>query len=135
MRTLIRFSKFNVAGALGIGVQLSVLWALVDVLGVDYLVATFAAVLSAVTHNFLWHWRWTWADRALPMSRLPGAFVRFATANGLVSMAGNLAIMAALVGTLALSPVVANLIAIAACGLINFRLADRLVFRPCSERA
>jgi len=130
MKTLVRFGKFNVAGALGIAVQLSVLWTLADVLSVNYLVATFAAVLSAVAHNFLWHWRWTWADRALPLSSLPAAFLRFATANGLVSMTGNLVIMAGLVGVLQTPPLAASLIAIAACGLINFQLADRIVFRP-----
>jgi putative flippase GtrA len=131
MKSLIRFGRFNVAGAIGIGVQLGVLWLLVHVWPINYLVATFLAVSAAVLHNFVWHWRWTWADRRISAADAPAALLRFAAANGLVSMVGNLVLMAGLVSVMHVPAVVANVIAIAACGLINFRLSDRVVFREC----
>jgi hypothetical protein len=64
-----------------------------DGLGDD---ATAVAVAGAVIHNFAWHRRWTWRDRA--HDRVVTAFVRFALANGAVSLAGNIMAMALLVG-------------------------------------
>lgn len=124
----IRFARFNAAGTLGIGVQVSVLWALVRLLGLNYIAATAIAVIAAVAHNFVWHWRWTWADRRMPIVHVPGAFARFAATNGAVSLVGNVILMWMLVTGAGLQPVVANLLAIGACGLVNFWLADRLVF-------
>ena len=130
MTPLARLVRFNVAGALGIGVQLTVLWALTHVLSLDAVVATAFAVLAAVAHNFLWHWHWTWADRALPPSRAPATFARFVLANGVVSLVGNVLLMDAFVRAAQMPPLAANLVAITACGGVNFWLGDRAVFAP-----
>jgi putative flippase GtrA len=123
-----RFIRFNAVGAAGIGVQLVALWLLADVAHVHYLIATPAAVGLAVAHNFIWHCRWTWCDR--PRSGgLLSSFVRFAAANGAVSLAGNLAVMATLVSGAHVEPLVANGAAIGVCGLLNFWLGDAVVFR------
>src|SRR4030095_8220151 len=63
-----RFVRFNLVGALGIGVQLTGLWVLVEVGRAPYLVATAAAVSAAIVHNFLWHVWWTWRG---PPARRP----------------------------------------------------------------
>jgi putative flippase GtrA len=122
-----RFLRFNVASALGIGVQLGVLWILTRGLHAGYITATILAVSAAVAHNFLWHWRWTWADRAIPIAAAPAALARFAAANGAVSIVGNVIVMAILVQA-GLPAIGANLLAIALCGLINYWLGDRVVF-------
>ena len=61
----------------------------------NYLIATALAVETAVIHNFLWHERFTWADRA-------GAgftrFLKFNLTTGLFSIGGNLLLMKLLVG-------------------------------------
>ncbi len=62
-RTLLRWIKFNAVGGIGIGVQLAALAILRSWLRLDYLPATGLAVEIAVIHNFLWHERFTWADR------------------------------------------------------------------------
>jgi len=134
-----RFARFNAVGLMGIGVQLATLWLLTAVAHLAYLPATVLAVTSAVVHNFLWHLHWTWADRAPRGSAVPAAFARFALANGAVSLAGNIVVMAALVGGAGLHPMPANVIAIAVCGLLNFHLGDWLVFprraqSPVTER-
>ena len=125
---MIRFVRFNIVGALGVGIQLAALWILADVARVHYMLATPAAVGLAVAHNFVWHWCWTWRDHA-EAGGVSGAFVRFSLANGALSLAGNLGVMAVLVSVAHLGPVVANGIAIGVCGLLNFWLADEVVFR------
>ena len=122
-----RFLRFNLVGGLGIGVQLATMGLLADVAGLDVAPATVVAVSLAVVHNFAWHWRWTWADRH--GRGMGAAFVQFAVANGLVSLAGNLAVMMCLTRATSLPAVEANAIAIVACGLVNYWLADGVVFR------
>jgi len=124
-----RWLKFNMVGGMGIGVQMLVLMALKTGLGLDYLVATLLAVEGAIVHNFLWHERFTWADR--PVTRPMQSLVRLAkfnTSNGAVSIVGNLMLMRLLVGELELNYIAANLFAIVLCSLVNFLLSDRLVF-------
>ena len=128
MNPWIRFIRFNAVGALGIGVQLVALWLLASVAHVHYLLATPAAVGLAVVHNFIWHRQWTWHDRAQAGSPC-GGFLRFAVANGALSLVGNLGMTATLVSGARLDPIVANVFAISACGLLNFWLGDAVVFR------
>ena len=63
-----RWLKFNLVGGMGIAVQLLMLVVLKSGLHIHYLVATALAVEAAVVHNFLWHERFTWADRPGPAS-------------------------------------------------------------------
>jgi putative flippase GtrA len=122
--------KFNAVGGIGIGVQLAALAVFRSLLKLDYLVATGLAVEIAVIHNFLWHERFTWADRTptRPFQSLV-RLAKFNATNGAVSIAGNLALMWLLAGEFRLNYVAANLIAIIGCSLVNFLLSDRLVFK------
>ena len=125
---MLRFLRFNGVGLLGFLLQLGVLAGLLR-LGVHYLPATAIAVEAAVLHNFAWHERWTWRDRpAAPGSRAARLW-RFHASNGLISLAGNLLLMRVLVGLFGLAPVLANLIAVVLCSLINYSASDRFVFR------
>ena len=133
-RTFFRWLKFNFVGGIGIAVQLGALAFLRSVLHLDYLLATALAVETAVIHNFLWHERYTWADRpAARFTHSLARLARFNASNGLVSIVGNLALMRLLAGTLRIEYFVANLIAIAACSLVNFLLSDSLVFHAESS--
>jgi putative flippase GtrA len=128
-RTFLRWIKFNSVGGIGIVVQLAALAVLRSLLKLDYLLATGLAVEVAVIHNFLWHERFTWADR--PALRVTHSLVRLAkfnATNGAVSIVGNLLLMRLLVGELKFNYVAANLIAITVCSLANFLLSDRFVF-------
>ena len=128
-QSILRWLKFNLVGGIGIGVQLVALAFLRSMLRLDYLIATALAVETAVIHNFLWHERFTWADRRV--ERIAESIIRltkFNVSNGLVSLVGNLVIMRALVGGLGMNYVVANLIAVAVCSTVNFLLSDRFVF-------
>jgi putative flippase GtrA len=133
-----RWLRFTLVGALGVVVQI------VTVVGVRQtgswrarpgapgpglvLAATIAGVAAAVVHNFVWHRRWTWADRARPSPGLAGQFTRFALANGAVSLGGNLGVVLVLVRLFHTPLVPATLAAIAMCSIVNFWLADRHIF-------
>ncbi len=153
--TLARWGKFNLVGAIGIGVQFPALFLLKTGLHLEYLVATTIAVEAALLHNFVWHERFTWADRVCadrsegtimreqnprslrrscgwgPLRLHPGFFRRlwrFHLANGAVSILGNLAVMKTLVGSAHMDYLMANGIAVAVCSLANFLLSDQWVF-------
>src|SRR6185436_17366611 len=76
---------------------------------------------------FIWHRRWTWSDRHDTVGT--GArLVRFHLTNGVVSLAGNLMVMALLVNLGRMHYLAANGIAVLICSVANFVLSDRLVF-------
>ena len=128
-RTFRTWLKFNTVGLIGIGVQLFMLTLLKSGLGLNYLAATVIAVETAVLHNFTWHERWTWSERTrLNKSDLLGRLLRFHLANGLISIGGNLLLMWLFVSGLHVHYFLANITAIATCGLFNFFASDRLVF-------
>jgi len=131
---LYRWIAFNFVGVMGFLVQMSTLFLLVHMAGVHYLPATALAVETALLHNFFWHEKWTWADRASASRK--GWFRRlvyFHLANGLVSIVGNVLLMRFFVGTLEMHYLPANMIAIAMCAVLNFLAGDRLVFRRIEE--
>ena len=78
--------------------QLALLFLLKSVFHLNYLAGNGLAVEATVVHNFLWHERYTWADRVQPSWRksLP-RLLRFNLTNGAVSIGGNLALMKMLV--------------------------------------
>lgn len=129
-----RWLKFNLVGFIGIGVQLAALAVFRSLLQMNYLLATGLAVEIAVLHNFLWHQRYTWADRGtagLGQSLL--RLAKFNASNGAVSILANLGLMRVLVGQFGVNYVVGNLIAIALCSIVNFLLSDRFVFGGPTE--
>ena len=136
MRTLaFRWLRFNLVGALGIVIQLGSLAILKDVLGVQYLAATALAVELAVLHNFVWHARFTWKDRPGGVRVTLERLFRFHLGNGLISIAGNLALMRVLAGGLGLHYLAANVISIAVCSFGNFAASEWFVFRGEEPRS
>jgi len=131
---VIRFVRFNVVGALGIGVQLAVVAVLVHALGVHPMLATAAGVCAAVAHNFGWHVRWTWRDRITSTMSIPATFVRFAGANGLISLIGSVVLIPAVTGVMHVPVVPANLITIAVCGVLNFWAGGRVFGNDLGSR-
>ncbi len=129
-RTFLRWLKFNLVGGIGIAVQLAALALFRSALHLDYMLATALAVEATVIHNFLWHERFTWADRpTLGFADTLLRLAKFNATNGGVSIIGNLLIMRLLVGGLSMNYVAANLIAIGACSVVNFLLSDCFVFQ------
>jgi putative flippase GtrA len=126
----LRLFRFSLVGLIGIAVQLGVLAAL-TAMKMNYLLATGLAVEAAVLHNFLWHQRFTWADRAGAGVRAALAqLLRFHLSNGLISIAGNLLLMRLLAGWLGWPVLPANLTTISLCYAANYLASDRWVFLP-----
>lgn len=123
-----RWLKFSAVGVLGVAVQAGFLALFIYILNLHYLLATALALEVTLLHNFCWHWKWTWADRSLRCAAIGSALLRFHLTNGGVSFAGNLLFMRILAGAAGLEPVAANLLSIVLCALLNFFLADRVVF-------
>ena len=129
----VRWMKFNLVGAIGIGVQLLFLWTLTS-FGLGYLLATALAVEAAVLHNFIWHERFTWIERCdAGIGPTLERLLRFNLTTGIVSIAGNLLFMRLLVGCTHLRPMLANMISIAICSVVNFTVSDRWVFRAVAR--
>jgi len=128
MNRLLRYCKFNVVGAMGMGVQLGSLAVLSRSLSGHYLLASGAAVELAVVHNFIWHERYTWRDRKAHVGAAV-RFVRFQVGNGMVSLVGNVALMRLLVHRVGLPILPSNVLAIACCSVANFWVGEMWAFR------
>jgi putative flippase GtrA len=127
MNSFVRWGKFNLVGAMGMVVQLGSLAAINRLVPGHYLLATAAAIEITLLHNFTWHLRYTWREHregAPVWTRL----ARFHLSNGLVSMAGNLALMRILVQEGRLPVLAANCIAILCCSVANFVVGNKWVF-------
>ncbi|PYV89374.1 MAG: hypothetical protein DMG90_11420 [Acidobacteria bacterium] len=133
--TAARWLKFNAVGGIGMLVQLGTLAALTNGLRVNYLLATALAVEAAVIHNFLWHERFTWADRVhISAHESVIRFLKFTLTTGLFSILGNVALMWLFAGMIGLPYVAANLITMVICSTANFLVSDWFVFRRLETR-
>jgi len=134
--TRTRIGIFTLVGIIGYGVQTAVLWLLVGRLGLAAVPATLVATEAAVLHNFLWHLRWTWADRPAGPKAAVGRLVRFNVSNGGFSLVGGAAVMALLVDALGVHYLLANLASVLVVSIVNFLASDRFVFtRPGQAEA
>jgi putative flippase GtrA len=121
---------FTLVGIVGYAVQTAALWLLAGRAELPVVPATLLATELAVLHNFAWHVRWTWADRpAGPMATVL-RLLRFNVANGGVSLLGAAALMPVFVHALGLHYLLANLLTVAACAVVNYLAGDRWVFAP-----
>jgi putative flippase GtrA len=130
-----RWGIFNLVGVLGFLVQLAALFLLKRLAGLQYLVATAIAVELTLLHNFVWHEHVTWADVTSHFRQgVLGRLIRFHLANGLISIAGNVAFTWMFVESLHWPYLLANSTSVVICSLLNFVVGDRLVFRNAIER-
>lgn len=127
MNTFVRWSKFNLVGAMGMVLQLAALALINRWTGGHYLFASAAAIEIALLHNFVWHLHFTWRDRR-DNSALFSKLLRFHLSNGLVSMFGNLALMRVLVYEARFPVLAANCVAILCCSILNFCLGNFWAF-------
>jgi len=128
-RQFLRFGKFNAVGLLGAGLQVLLLYLLIERCNLAKVAATPITVEIAVIHNFLWHERFTWRDRECAGVRATiTRFWRFHAGNGLVSLVGNTAVISALGECCHIPALPAAAAAIALCAPVNFWLADRWVY-------
>lgn len=132
MNPVMRWAKFNLVGAIGVVVQLSSLALFNRIAPGHYLCETAAAIELTLLHNFLWHMRLTWSDR-LDRSRWLSQLIRFHLSNGVVSLAGNLALTRLFRLQMHLPLLISNAGAIVCCSILNFVMSDRWTFAATSE--
>jgi putative flippase GtrA len=132
VKTLLRWYKFNIVGAMGMVVQLTALGISDRLWPGHYLLESAVAVELALLHNFVWHFNYTWRDRR-DDSELFRQLLRFHFSNGLISMVGNLALMNFLVHQAHLPVLASNVVAILCCSLLNFGLGELWTFRGGPE--
>jgi putative flippase GtrA len=124
-----RLSRYLVVSTMGAVVQLIGVWALTRNGALPASRAAGIAVAAAILHNFFWHCRWTWADRPMGGRARVDALIGYALSNGVISGVGNVVATLVLVDLGGWPPVAACGLAIAACGAINFWVADRRIWR------
>lgn len=122
-----RAAPFGIVGAIGVVVQVALISLLTRVAGLPVWLATTIAVEATILHNFAWHERWTWADRAAGHpAGAPGRLVRF-NAVALGTLAISVALTAWLVRAAHLPVEAANLAAVVVCSLLNYSAIERVV--------
>jgi len=119
------FAKFSVIGLSGVGVNMAVYVPLMA-MGISYMTAAVLSFLAAVTNNFIWNLLWTFKGRALDKS-LRRKYTLF-VACSIINLLVNLAILKVLVEQVSINAMVAQLIAIAATGVLNFALNYAITF-------
>jgi putative flippase GtrA len=136
-RGIRRLFRYNLVGAMGLGVKFSVLAGLVELAGAGYLPATAVAVEAAILHNFVWHFRWTWRDRSAGLSWREALrrLWKFHLGTGAVAMLANLLVMRLLVEELGVHYALANMAATVVAGLANFMINNFVVFTPADRPA
>lgn len=123
-----RWVKFALIGGLGLVIQLGLIQALTAITS-NYMAATAMAVEFTILHNFIWHEKFTWRERATAgfSGKLQRA-LRFHVTNGVISIAGNLILMRLFAGQMEMHVVPANLLSVTVCSVANFLASDRWVF-------
>jgi putative flippase GtrA len=123
-----RWGVFNLVGFGGFLLQIGTIACLTRVHDWPPALATAVALEVACLHNFYGHNRWTWGER---LPRSPSEWVtrlwRYQLAKA-ASLAGNLAVTTAGASLVGLPTEVANVVAVLACALPNFVVAERLIF-------
>jgi putative flippase GtrA len=125
-----RFGVFSVIGLAGFAFQTAMLALLTRSIGWHYAVAVPIAAEATLLLNFVCHTLWTWADRPVRGVRATSLrLARYQLAKTLAIVASYLLTLA-LVSRFRLAPELANALSVGATALLNFVVADRLIFRP-----
>lgn len=129
-----RWIKFHMVGMMGMVVHLTMLSLFSRGLRLEPAIATALAVEMAVLHNFAWHERFTWGDRAsVHWMEVGRRLLRFNLTTGMISLVGTTSIVNFLVTHYKLPVLIANVIAIPCCSMLNFLASEILVFRKAAE--
>ncbi|MDR7532768.1 MAG: glycosyltransferase family 2 protein [Armatimonadota bacterium] len=114
-----RLWKFLLVGASGMGVNVAVFWFLTHPLGVHYFPAGLVAGGVSTFTNYLLNSAFTWADRPAGAMRI---FLQRLGKYYMATWAGNMVYLGLLTALayLGLAPMLANLVAVAAGGGLNY---------------
>lgn len=120
-----RFQKFLLVGAIGLGVNQGVLFALVDQAGLAVAMASPIAIFLSMIVTFALNERWTWHDRGR------GRILHRAMLYGSINSGGLLINWLTLVSldSIGLNYLIANLVGAGIAAVWNFSLNHALTWR------
>lgn len=122
---LFKILRFGITGTTAAGINLLVLYFLVNFLNLYYLIATVPAFLVAMLWNFVLQKFWTF--RVGELTRLYSEFATFALIN-CTNIIINMALMYVLVSLLDIWYIAAQVVAALIIAVLSFLGYDRLVF-------
>ena len=130
-----RWGIFNLVGLGGFLLQIGTIALLTRIFEWAPAGATAVGVEIACLHNFLGHSRWTWRDYPLRSRReWLDRWSRYQLAKT-ASLGANVAVTALLASAGGVPVELANALAVLACAIPNFFIAERFVFRHrCTAR-
>jgi len=124
-----RFVKFCIVGALGVGVNMGLLYALTELAGLYYLVSSAIAIECSFISNFILHELWTWRGVGEPgASHRLKRLAKFHVVCG-IGLGINLSLLYILTEYLDIYYILSNLIAIGVVTLWNFRWSSKWTWR------
>lgn len=129
--------RFNVVGVCGFVVQIATLSMMVRA-GLPTAASIAIAVLAAVSHNFIWHERFTWPNQ--PREGRLGRWMAYQASTGAVSVITNVGATPLVMTVTGLPVVAANAVAVVLMSGLNFVVSDRIIFdrrpelRPCVKQ-
>jgi len=115
-----RFARFAVIGLSGVVVNMGVLVALTDGLGIAYALSSLFAIEISILSNFALNNSWTWADRS--ESPLLRRLLKYHAAAGLTALAVNWLLLVFLTRAFSIDYRLSNFVGIAAGVAVNFLL-------------
>ena len=121
-----QLSRFLLVGASGYVVNVAVYTAAVHWAGFDYRVAATLAFLVAVTNNFVWHRRWTFATRDVSRATQGARFLTVSVA----AFVASLVLLQIFVEVLDIDKVLAQATAVVLVMPLSFLLNKLWSFRP-----
>jgi dolichol-phosphate mannosyltransferase len=134
--TAARMLRFGAVGVSGILVNQGALMCLHGSLGLPLLLSSIVAIETSILTNFFLNTRWTWkADLQGSLRNWVRKALEYHAATAFAALAGNVAVLLALVHLLATDYRIANLIGIAAGSGLNYAAAELLIFRKVPRRA
>jgi len=133
--TIARMLRFSAVGVSGIFVNQGVLMSLHGALGLPLLLSSVVAIETSILTNFFLNARWTWrADLEGSLRNWVRKALQYHAATAFAALAGNVAVLVALVHLFGIDYRIANLVGIAAGSGLNYAAAELWIFRKVPRR-
>ncbi len=126
----LRFIKFSIVGGGGVFVNMGILYALTEWVGMYYMVSALIAIEVSILTNFILNDIWTWGDRKhLTGSGFLKRMLKYNISAGIAAFLGNFSTLMVLTELVGLYYIISNLIGIGVGVLVNFVLNDLWTYR------
>ena len=126
----IRFVKFCLVGASGVGVNVGAYWVLTRIFHLSYLIANPISIQVSILTNFLLNDIWTWRDRRTGgIKRWARRMIEFTFVANITAFAVQYLTLIILTGVFHMNDLISLLIGIGLGTILNFTVNHLWVFR------